>query len=54
VANDKIGVVRAILLYFSRNILWLLLFLTVFLMFSQIGDRSVMVDDGKICFEVNT
>ncbi|CAB4023284.1 Hypothetical predicted protein [Paramuricea clavata] len=43
VAKDKIGVVRTILLSFFRNILWLLWFLTVFLMFC---DRSVMVDDG--------
>ena len=49
--NNEMGVVRTILLLFTVS----LLLLTEFLMFSQIGHRiSVMVDDGKICFEVNT
>jgi ElaB/YqjD/DUF883 family membrane-anchored ribosome-binding protein len=57
VANNKIGVVIPILFFtvssLFRNIPGLLWFLTAFLMFSQVGDRSVMLDYGKICFEVN-
>jgi hypothetical protein len=52
VENDKMGVVITILLFtvssFSRNIPGLLWFLAEFLMFSQVGDRSVMLDYGKI------
>jgi hypothetical protein len=52
-ANDKIGVVFiTILLYavssFSRNIPGLLWSLMAFFMFSQVGDRSVILDYGKI------
>ncbi|CAB3997984.1 Ankyrin repeat domain-containing 50 [Paramuricea clavata] len=50
-ANDKIGAVFiTILLFavssFSRNIPGLLWFLISFLMFSQVGDRSVILDYG--------
>ena len=51
VANDKIGVIFIPILLFTvssffRNIPGLLWFLTAFLMFSQVGDRSMMVDYG--------